>query len=151
MTGTTFEIVLPVTAQAAVPVTTSSSPDRPRGSSTVLLAEDDHVLRRFIVQVLRRNGYEVLEANSGEQAIEVAHGFDGTIDLLLSDFVMATLSGRDLALALLESHPDLRVLLISGNEEAVVLDGLGSVSVSFLAKPFKPSALIDRIAQLLAQ
>jgi len=150
-TGTTFEIVLPVTAQAAVPVTTSSSPDRPRGSSTVLLAEDDHVLRRFIVQVLRRNGYEVLEANSGEQAIEVAHGFDGTIDLLLSDFVMATLSGRDLALALLESHPDLRVLLISGNEEAVVLDGLGSVSVSFLAKPFKPSALIDRIAQLLAQ
>jgi PAS domain S-box-containing protein len=148
--GTTFKIVLPVIAQAAVHVSRSTSPDRPRGSSTVLLAEDDEVLRNFIVQVLRRNGYQVLEANSGEQAIEVAHAFDGTIDLLLSDFVMASLSGRDLALSLLGSRPDLRVLLISGNEEAVVLDGLETDVASFLAKPFKPSELIDRVAQLLA-
>lgn len=149
--GTTFKIVLPVIAQAAVHVPTSISPDHPHGSSTVLLAEDDDALRRFIVQVLRRSGYQVLEANSGEQAIEVVRGFDGTIDLLLSDFVMASLSGRDLALSLLESHPDIRVLLISGNEEAAVLEGLDAGSASFLAKPFKPSELIDRVARLLAR
>jgi PAS domain S-box-containing protein len=149
--GTTFEIVLPVVVRAAVHVSTSPSPDRPRGSSTVLLAEDDEVLRRFIVQVLRRNGYRVLEASSGEQAIEVARGFDATIDLLLSDVVMATLSGRDLALTLQESNPDLRVLLISGSEKAAVLEGLQSDSAAFLAKPFKPSELIDQIVRLLAR
>ena len=150
-TGTTFEIVLPVIAQAAAHVSTPRSPDRPLGSKTVLLAEDDEVLRHFIVQVLRRNGYQVLEANTGEQAIEMANGYDGTIDLLLSDVVMATLSGREVALTLQESNPDLRVLLISGSEGATVLDGLHSESAAFLAKPFRPSELIDQIARLLTQ
>lgn len=148
--GTTFEIVLPVIAQAAVHISSPPSLDRPLGSSTVLLAEDDAVLRRFMVQVLRRNGYQVLEANTGEQAIEIANGYDGPIDLLLSDVVMATVSGRDVALTLQQSNPDLRVLLISGSEGAGVLDGLHSGSATFLAKPFKPSELIDQIVRLLA-
>jgi len=149
--GTTFEIILPVVAEEAAHVSTSQAPIRPRGSSTVLLAEDDDVLRRFIVQVLRRNGYRILEASSGEQAIEIAREFGETIDLLLSDVVMATLSGRDLALRMQESNPDIRVLLISGSEGAAVLEGLQSDSAAFLAKPFKPSELIDQIVQLLAR
>jgi PAS domain S-box-containing protein len=149
--GTTFEIVLPAIAQAAVQVVPSKSPDRPRGSSTVLLAEDDEDLRRFIGQVLRRNGYQVLEANTGERAIEVTRRYDGTIDLLLSDVVMPMLSGRDVALTLQEANPDLRVLLISGSADVGVLDGLRPGTAAFLSKPFRPSELIDQIMRLLAR
>ncbi|HVB52559.1 MAG TPA: ATP-binding protein [Acidimicrobiales bacterium] len=149
--GTTFEIILPATTQAVVRSSPLKSPDQPPRSTTVLLAEDDEDLRRLIGQVLRRIGYHVLEASTGEQAIEVARGHDGAVHLLLSDVIMPTLSGRDVALTLQEENPDLLVLLISGSEDATVLDGLYPASAAFLSKPFKPSELIDQMLRLLAR
>jgi CheY-like chemotaxis protein len=149
--GTTFEILLPAVSHASARTSPTRSLEQPRSSSTILIAEDDEDLRRLIGQVLGRMGYRVLEASSGEQALEVANNFDGTIDLLLSDVVMATLSGHDVAMTLQDENSALRVLLVSGTEDATVLSGLIPDSAAFLSKPFKPSELIDQIVKLLAR
>ncbi len=149
--GTTFEIFLPAVDEAAAEEPPSTDVVRPRGSATVLLAEDDEGLRRLMGQVLRRNGYQVLEADSGERASELARDFDGPIDLLLSDVVMNLMSGPDLAQSLQSVNPALRVLLVSGTADATVLQSLLPGTCAFLAKPFKPSELVDQIHELLAR
>lgn len=149
--GTTFEIFLPAVNEAPTEEPVSGDAVRPRGSATVLLAEDDAGLRHLMVQVLRRNGYVVLEADTGERAIEVARDFDGAIDLLLSDVVMAAISGPTLAQTLQGADPALAVLLVSGSADATVLDHLVPGTAAFLAKPFKPSQLVDQIHELLSR
>jgi two-component system, cell cycle sensor histidine kinase and response regulator CckA len=93
----------------------------------------------------------VLEANSGELALELARDFDGTIDVLLSDIEMALISGIDLALALQAANPQLAVLLMSGTADEAILGGLLPNTSAFLAKPFRPSALVDQVQSLLGQ
>ena len=119
--------------------------------ATVLLAEDEEGLRRLITQVLERNGYLVLEAISGENALELAEDFEGAIDLLVSDVVMAELTGLELARSLQAANPSLRVVLMSGTADQTVLENLVPGSSAFLAKPFRPSQLIDQIHELLAR
>ena len=149
--GTTFAIYLPALDE---PADEDGAPapvheERARGSATVLLAEDDEGLRRLMVQVLRRNGYRVLETPDGQHALDVARDFDDTIDLLVSDVVMPHLAGDELARTLQRERPTLRVLLVSGSADSSVLDELAPSTSSFLAKPFKPSEFIDRIHALL--
>jgi DNA-binding response OmpR family regulator len=104
-----------------------------------------------MVQVLSRNGYDVLAVETGEQAMEVVEGFDGTIDLLVSDVEMSELSGPELAASLQRTNPALRILLTSGTAESTVLNGLLPGTSAFLAKPFRPSALIDQVHDLLSR
>jgi PAS domain S-box-containing protein len=149
--GTTFEIFLPTIDQPAADETPPIDVARPRGTATVLIAEDDEGLRRLMGQVLRRNGYLVVEANSGERALDAVVEFEGTIDLLLSDVVMDGLGGADLAAQLQDRDPNLRVLLVSGTANSEVLEGLRSRTCAFLAKPFKPSQLVDQVHELLSK
>ena len=149
--GTTFEILLPAVDQPATDEPASADIERPRGSATVLLAEDDEGLRRLVVQVLRRNGYQVLESDSAERALSVFEGFDGEIDLLVSDVVMGELSGPDLAEQLQRASSTLRVLMVSGTADETVLANLRTKSGAFLAKPFKPSQLVDAVHELLSR
>jgi DNA-binding response OmpR family regulator len=116
-----------------------------------VLAEDDEGLRHLVVQVLERNGYLVLEADSGELALELARDFEGPIDLLISDVVMALISGDELAQAMQAANPTLRVLLMSGSAEDSILDNLLPATSAFLAKPFKPSELVEHVHTLLAR
>lgn len=149
--GTTFDIYLPVVDELPTtepPLNLAAPTHRP---ATVLLAEDDDGLRRLVVQTLERNGYLVLEANSGELALELARDFEGTIDVLMSDIEMALISGNDLALALQAANPQLSVLLMSGTADESILGGLLPNTSAFLAKPFRPSALVDHVQSLLAQ
>lgn len=147
--GTTFEILLPIVDQVAQEVAVGVEANRSNGSETVLLVEDDADLRRFMSQILHRNGYRVLEADSAEQAIIVADDSDEPITLLLSDVVMAAMSGSELANTLQAVDPDLRVLLVSGTADESVLDGLNPGTSAFLAKPFRPSQLIEKLVGLL--
>jgi two-component system cell cycle sensor histidine kinase/response regulator CckA len=149
--GTTFEILLPVVNEMAQDVSVSVESNRPQGSHTVLLAEDDVDLRRFMSQILSRNGYQVLEADSAERAIVVANEFGGPITLLLSDVVMAEMTGAELASTLQTANPDLRVLLVSGTADDSVVEELSPGSSAFLAKPFRPSQLIDKLHELLGR
>jgi len=147
--GTSFDVLLPAVLDAAA---TSASHDeiaRPRGSATVLLADDDEGLRTLMAQVLGRNGYVVIEAGSAEEALELARARTSPIDVLISDVVMGALSGPELARSLQKDDPLLRVLLISGTADATVVELLAEGTGQFLAKPFKPSELIDEVHGLL--
>ena len=149
--GTTFEILLPATPDVETDELPEVEEALPRGSATVLLAEDDHELRRLMTLVLGRNGYRILEAESGEQAIELARAFEGTIDLLISDVVMSGLTGSELAATLQSTNHSLRVLMMSGTADAAVLDELLPGTNAFLQKPFRPSELIDQVHELLSR
>jgi two-component system cell cycle sensor histidine kinase/response regulator CckA len=149
--GTTFEIVFPLIDEPAQETSARPEVVRARGHATILIVEDDDGLRRLMSTVLKRNGYQVFEAESGESAIDVSRHIEAPIDLLLSDVVMGEMSGRDLASLLQSEHPSMRVLLVSGTEDRSVIDGLLAGSGSFLAKPFKPSQLIDEVHELLTR
>jgi len=149
--GTTFTILFPASHEAVVDEPAAPVGERPRGSATVLIAEDDEDLRRLMVQVLSRNGYQVVVAETGERALDLARAFDGVIDLLVSDVVMADLTGPELASSLQRANPALRILLTSGTADATVLRDLLPGTSAFLAKPFRPSALIDQVHDLLAR
>ncbi len=149
--GTTIDVYLPFAGDAAASPAAPEVVEIPRGSATVLLVDDDEGLRRLMSQVLSRNGYHVVEAASGEEAAELAVDGDDEPDLLVSDVVMGEMSGRDLAEALQVRQPGLRVLLTSGTAEPSIVNGLGPGRASFLAKPFKPSGLIDAVHELLTR
>jgi two-component system cell cycle sensor histidine kinase/response regulator CckA len=149
--GTTFEITFPTVTDEVDERSRLVVPARPRGSATILIADDDEELRRFMSRILERNGYRVVEADSAEGALRVVEEFAGTFDLLVSDVVMGEMSGRDLAKSLQTKDPGLAVLLVSGTAKRNILEDLNSGVSDFLAKPFKPSELVDRVHELLAR
>ncbi len=151
--GSTFELALPLVDEpdhvepAMAPVVPTPSANTFHGA-TVLVAEDDEALRRLMVQVLRRNGYHVLEAASGEAAL---HLLDDAVDLLVSDVVMGALSGVDLATRVPVSPSAPAILLVSGTADPSIVEGLGPRTCDFLAKPFRPSQFVERVIGLLVR
>ena len=149
--GTQFRILFPASQESVVDAPPAVVNERPRGTATVLVADDDDDLRRLMVQVLSRNGYDVVAARSGEEALQRINEVEGAIDLLVSDVMMAELSGPDLAEMLQAANPTLRVLLTSGTADESVLSALLPGTAAFLSKPFRPSALIDQVHDLLSR
>lgn len=149
--GTSFDIYLPTSHDTPSVDESPTSEERPRGTATVLVAEDDAGLRQLMVRVLSRNGYHVLVASNGEEAVQIAKNAGAMLDLLVSDVVMSILSGPELARQLQSDNTALRVLLTSGTADSSVLEGLLPGTSAFLAKPFRPSALIDQVYELLAR
>ncbi len=149
--GTTFRILLPAAHDSVLETPPVMVNERSPGTATVLIAEDDDDLRRLMVQVLSRNGYDVIVAASGEEALLRGAEVGGSIDLLVSDVVMADLSGPDLAESLQAENAELRVLLMSGTADESVLAGLLPGTAAFLPKPFRPSVLIDQVHALLSR
>ncbi len=148
--GTTFEISLPTVTDEVDERLQPVVPERPRGSATILIVDDDEELRRFMSRILERNGYRITEATSGESALRIVEEFEGEFDLLVSDVVMGEMSGRDLASELQSKFAGLPVLLVSGTANRKILADLTPGASDFLAKPFKPSDLVDRVHDLLA-
>ena len=148
--GSTFEVVLPITDSptAKVERIERSSPASAPRAATILVVEDDEALRHLVVRVLRRNGHHVLDAPSAEAAIEL---LDDSIELVLSDVVLGGLSGVDLARRVGEVVPAAAVLLTSGSADRSVLDDLALGVSDFIAKPFRPSQLVERVYALLAR
>jgi hypothetical protein len=147
--GTTFVITFPTVDDEVDERSNLVAPERPRGSATILIVDDDEELRRFMSRILERNGYRITEADSAEHAMRVVEELEGGFDLLVSDVVMGEMSGRDLATSLQSKYPDLAVLLVSGTASRKILADLRKDSSDFLAKPFKPSDLVDRVHDLL--
>jgi PAS domain S-box-containing protein len=150
--GTSFEILLPATDQIAPdePLATSGSDDDHIGA-TILVAEDDDALRRLIVQVLRRAGYRVLEGENGAQALAAARSNYFDVDVVVGDVDMPVMGGVELVLTLQARLPSLAALIISGHANVGALDDLAPHSGAFLAKPFRPSELVDAVSDLLAR
>jgi CheY-like chemotaxis protein len=118
----------------------------PRGSETILVAEDDEVLRTLLQIALESCGYTLLAGASGPAALELAGRHPGPIALLVSDVTMPGMEGPELARRLAAIRPGLRVLLLSGYSlDPDLLDA----GVDFLQKPFRPSALVARVRAIL--
>ena len=149
--GATFKIYLPrvdAPVESATPPAPVERP--PRGSETVLLAEDEPAVRAIAQQVLERQGYTVLAAPSGADALALAAQHGATIDLLLTDVVMPGMSGRDLADRLTAQRPGIRVLYISGyTDNAIVRHGMLEPGLAYLQKPFRPDALVRKVRDVL--
>lgn len=153
--GTVFKVYLPrvddlATTAASVPAPTSQQMS-PANGRTILLVEDEPGVRSFAAQVLEDAGYRVLEAASGEEAIEHAGSIGQPISLLLTDVVMTGINGRVLAERLRTLFPKLAVIYTSGyTDDIVVRAGVTGESIPFLHKPFTPEQLLDRVRIVLA-
>jgi two-component system cell cycle sensor histidine kinase/response regulator CckA len=151
--GTMFEILLPAVAEPAQE--TPASPQKykePRGSETVLLVDDEEGVREVAMASLSAQGYRVLAAESGTDALKLAAAESGPIHALVTDAVMPGMNGPELARRLRESRPQTRVLYISGYaQDASVLEDAMRRGEAFLQKPFSLDALAQKVRTLLSE
>lgn len=141
--GSTFRLFFPA-VQAAVPVEDRPAPEYVGGKETILLCEDDPLLRRLARQTLEDHGYRVLEAGDGAEGVKLAEDYAGTIDLLVTDVVMPRMNGRELAAALKQTIPGIRILFISGYlADASDAEALLDDDLAFLEKPFRPEQFLQ--------
>jgi PAS domain S-box-containing protein len=150
--GTTFEIYLPKVQEKLDHLQSrEDSSFFLKGTEVILLVEDEEPLRALVAHFLRHQGYTVLEAMSGAEALRIAEEHaGGRIDLLLTDVVMPQMSGRELADRIENSRPGLKVLFASGyTEDAIVRHGVLEPGVSFLQKPFSLATLGQKIREVL--
>jgi PAS domain S-box-containing protein len=149
--GTTFKVYLPRVDGPRVDTVLEPLADLPRGRETVLVTEDEDPVRRLIKTILESNGYEVLEASCGEDALALYKEHTGPVDLIVTDVVMPKMSGRELAENLKTLSPAIKVLYLSGyTDDAIVRHGLLDQRMSFLQKPFTPDALLHKVREVLA-
>jgi CheY-like chemotaxis protein len=151
--GTIFRIYLPCVAgrERAVDIASLKSEGVARGSETVLLVEDEHAVRRATAEFLNLNGYTVLEAKDGLDALAVARNHYSTIHPVISDVVMPNMSGGQLAKELAEVRPDTKLLFVSGYAGKTVLDHeVVDLETNFLQKPYTLKQLSSKIRAALA-
>ena len=149
--GTTFRIYLPRVEEMAEPSgQVRCQQAEVRGSETVLLVEDEESVRQLVRETLESKGYTVLEADNGEAAMQLARTHDGTLDMLITDVVMPGMSGRELAQQLGASHPQTKILFLSGyTEDAIVHQGVFEPGTAFLQKPFTLQVLSRKVREVL--
>jgi PAS domain S-box-containing protein len=149
--GTMFTIYLPLVDMEPSRIEGRDSDARPKsGRETVLVVEDDLRVLQLVRAILRQNGYTVLQAESGEDAIRCLDERSEPVDLLITDVVMPKMSGRELADLVLTRQPDLRVIYTSGyTGEAIFRRGFLETDAMFLPKPFTPQALMSKIREVL--
>ena len=144
--GTTFSVFLPATDDADAEGAGARVQVQGSGE-TVLVVEDEHLVRDLTRRILTEAGYRVLVAGSGPEALELARRHQGTVELLLTDMVMPGMTGKQLALQLAAERPGIRTLYMSGYFDEQVGNG---VHGTFVAKPFNRETLLERVGAALA-
>ena len=121
------------------------------GCGTILLAEDQTEVRSFLVSILEAHGYVVLHGADGMEAMEILAGHHGPVDLLVTDIGMAGMNGWELARNVLMVRPETKVLYMSGYPGNIDESLAGSRDFHFLAKPFRPDAVVRRVRELIGE
>jgi CheY-like chemotaxis protein len=149
--GTEFSVYLPVaTGSEAIPGVIPQRRSQSTGGETILLVEDEDSVRRLAKRVLQAQGYTVLEAINGVDALRIAADYGGVIDLLLSDVVMPELGGRVLAERLVAQRPETEVLFMSGyTDDDILRRGLLERGQRLLQKPFTATVLTHEVRTVL--
>jgi two-component system cell cycle sensor histidine kinase/response regulator CckA len=148
--GTTFKVYLPWREGEDETESDSPAPATVTGNETVLLVEDEEQVRVLVRTILRRAGYNVLEAQNGGEALLVCEQFESKIHLMISDVVMPRMSGREVADRLARVRPDMKVLFVSGyTHNAIVHHGVLDAGIHFLQKPITPDALLRKVREVL--
>jgi CheY-like chemotaxis protein len=148
--GTTFSIYLPA-AEGEIEVRAEEKPERIlTGNETILVVDDEPLLRDIIVEMLNPLGYKVLKASHGEEALLVSSKFSGKIDLLLTDVIMPGMNGKELADALVHIRPETKVIFISGyTDDAIAHHGVLEEGIVLLQKPVTEKMLASKIREVL--
>jgi two-component system cell cycle sensor histidine kinase/response regulator CckA len=149
--GATFKVYLPVATES--PVVEESdlrTPSGLGGSETIMLVEDDEQVRNLVLAILKRQGYTVLVAESGKEALELLEGHDGSVQLLLTDVVLPEMNGKQLFERVSGAYPDVKVLYMSGYPENVIAHrGVMEPGIHFIQKPFTVRALAAKVREVL--
>ncbi len=151
--GTTVSIMFPRATRDRAP---APAPARHRsilrGSETVLLVEDDDMVRDYAAQVLFRLGYRVFQATSGEDALAFVETCDETIDLVMTDIMLTGMNGRELATRITTMKPGVRVLFTSGYSEDIIAEqGVLKEGIHFIAKPYAAETLAMKVRETLEE
>ena len=148
--GTTFKVYLPRVDAPVETVGDTLPPTALRGAETILLVEDDDQVRVVAKGILRRSGYDVIEARNAGEALLQSEGHPTTIHLLLSDVVMPQMSGPELAKRLAMVRPDMKVLCMSGyTDDSIVRHGVLEARIAYLQKPITPEVLSTKVREVL--
>jgi CheY-like chemotaxis protein len=152
-TGSTFEVYLPAKVDQYRSIVSSPAPVATRditGTETILIIEDDELVRKMMDKLLDHFGYSVLIATNGQEAIEIAQAFDGEIHLALLDMGMPVMDGAETYPLLKQARPDIKVIIYSGYElDATAQALLDAGANAFIQKPFQMNALGAEIRRVL--
>jgi CheY-like chemotaxis protein len=149
--GTTFKIYFPRVDESVQKV---KWPDDAKGdlkgTETILLVEDEEIVRNLVREVLTNNGYHVLEADNGKAAVSIVKTYLEPIHLLLADVIMPGMSCRTMKDAIVKLRPDIKVLFMSGyTDDSIASKGMFDSGTAFIEKPFSPEALARKIREIL--
>ncbi len=150
--GSEFRLFFPVAA--AQPEASSSSlapgPTQVMGKEVILLVEDQEMIRKMVLNILERYGYTVIDAASGEEALNICQNMGNEVDLVLTDVIMDGMNGCELAYRLMDLYPGIRVLYMSGYADNTIIEqGILRPGMPFIQKPFMPDILLTKIRQVL--
>jgi CheY-like chemotaxis protein len=150
--ATTFKIYLPRYTDGLIAIETATIPDTTTltGDETILLVEDDQILRNLSIRILEGFGYTVLSASNGKEALELNQWYSGPIDLLISDMIMPKMGGFELVNQIITARSNLKIMIMSGYTDQVLssLERLPQYK-AFLQKPFTPLDFVHKVRELL--
>jgi len=148
--GTTFKIYLPrVDEDVAAPIPTVED-ENYSGTETVLLVEDEEIVRNLVREILKNFGYKVLEAAEGNEALSVCQTYPDTIHLLLTDTIMPGMGGIELKARIIKLRPEIKLLFMSGyTDDSLTVGGVLDPKIAFIEKPFTPDSLVRKIREVL--
>ena len=160
--GTAFHLYLPIATAAEVkaaqtvvvapaPIPVVETPAEPETTlETILVVEDEGGIRALVRKILKRQGYNVLEASHGDEALRIIRDLEGPIDLLLTDVMMPGMNGVELSHKALALKPKLKVLFVSGyTDESLLEAGQFPAGTAFLQKPFTLGSLLGKVREVL--
>src|SRR5215475_12192101 len=148
--GSSFKIFLPRVFEEAATTRVSRVPSAASGRETILLVEDAEPLRKLAFRFLENHGYRVIQAQDGEEALTVVKGLSLPIHLVLTDVVMPGINGRVLAEKLLPSHPEMKVLYMSGYTDSFIAGhGVLEQGTALIHKPFSEEDLLAKVREVL--
>jgi two-component system cell cycle sensor histidine kinase/response regulator CckA len=147
--GSTFKIFLPASSEFPVHGVEMPPGEKTTGSESILVVEDEEAVRKMIEMVLTQAGYAVHSESGPPSAIRYAQMAD-RLDFLITDVILPGMSGKSMADAIMEKHPGMKVLFISGyTEDSIVQHGVLAEGISFLQKPFQPRVLAAKVREIL--
>jgi CheY-like chemotaxis protein len=151
--GTTFKVYLPVSEEIALETNTEVEvPTKLMGTETILIVEDKEQVREYCHTVLERQGYKVLEAEDGPEALTILALHGAPVNLLLTDVVMPKMNGKELFVRATERQPGLKVLYMSGYTDNVIAHrGVLDEGIAFIQKPFTVQALTAKVREVMAR
>ncbi len=149
--GTTFKVYFPKVEEPAHKLEEKIvSPEILGGNETILLVEDDETVRKLALRILKKQGYNVLEASGGGEALIICENYKETIHLILTDVVMPRMSGKELVERLMLIHPEMKVLYMSGyTDNVIAVHGILEKGIEYIQKPFTVEGLARKVREVL--